>query len=129
VKGFTDRKATEQRAAELERKAERVRSGYHDPADEHSRRPLADHLRDYAVALEAKADTADHVGKTVARVSALLAGCGFVFPTDADAGKAAAWLNGLRRGRRPATARPGGCPARPSRRSRSGPPGARPRRR
>src|SRR5687767_5025423 len=54
IKGFTDKKATEQRAAELERRVERTRVGYHDPADEHARRPLASHLADYAAALEAK---------------------------------------------------------------------------
>src|SRR5688500_9690431 len=48
VKGFADLKATEQLAAEMERKASRVRSGYADPAEEHARRPLAEHLKDYA---------------------------------------------------------------------------------
>src|SRR5688572_4019515 len=48
VKGYTDLKATEQLAAEMERKASRVRSGHTDPAEEHARRPLADHLKDYA---------------------------------------------------------------------------------
>src|SRR5262245_37236305 len=52
VKGFADLKATEQLAAEMERKVSRVRSGYADPAEEHARRPLADHLKDYAAHLE-----------------------------------------------------------------------------
>ena len=97
VKGFADLKATEQLAAELERKASRVRSGFTDPAEEHIRRPLADHLKDYAAHLEAKGNTADHTALTTGRVTALLSGCGFVFPLDADAGKAAEWLNTLRR--------------------------------
>lgn len=46
--------ATEQLAAELERKASRVRAGIIVPAEEHARRPLADHLNDYAAALEAR---------------------------------------------------------------------------
>jgi hypothetical protein len=97
MKGFADLKATEQLAAETERKASRVRSGYTDPAEEHARRPLAAHLKDYAAHLEAKGNTPDHTALTTGRVTALLSGCGFVFPLDADAGKAAEWLNTLRR--------------------------------
>ena len=97
VKGFTDLKATEQLANELERKAERRQYGYADPAEEHFRRPLAEHLNDYAGQLEAKGGTSEHVRLTTGRVSALLGGCGFVFPLDADAGRAAEWLNSIRR--------------------------------
>jgi integrase len=97
IKGFADLKATEQLAAETERKASRARSGYSDPAEEHARRPLADHLKDYAAHLEAKGNTPAHTDLTIRRVTALLSGCGFVFPLDADAGKVAEWLNLLRR--------------------------------
>jgi len=97
VKGFPDLKATEQLAAEMERKASRVRSGLIDPAEEHGRRPLTEHLTDYAAALEAKGDTAEHVQKTIGRIGSLCRGAGFVFPRDADAGKASDWLNALRR--------------------------------
>ena len=100
VKGFADLKATEQLAAEMERKVSRVRSGFSDPAEEHARRPLADHLKDYAAHLEAKGGTIKHVRQTAGRVAALLSGCGFVFPSDADAGKAAEWLTTLRRDQR-----------------------------
>ena len=54
MKGFADLKATEQLAAETARKASRVRVGIIDPAEEHARRPLADHLKDYTAYLEAK---------------------------------------------------------------------------
>ena len=87
VKGFADLKATEQLAADTERKASRVRAGFTDPAEEHARRPLADHLKDYAAALEAKGNTAEHCQLTTGRIAALLSGCGFVFPLDADAGQ------------------------------------------
>ena len=97
MKGFTDLKATEQLAAETEGKASRVRSGFSDPAEEHIRRPLADHLKDYSGHLEAKGDERRHIRDTLARCSALFAGCGFVLPPDVDAGKAAEWLNTLRR--------------------------------
>ena len=94
-------KATEQLASEMELKASRVRSGFIDPAEEHGLRPLAEHLRDYATALEAKGDTSEHVRKTVALVSALFNGAGFVFPREMDAAKAAEWLNAIRRDGRP----------------------------
>lgn len=103
VKGFADLKATEQLAAELERKAARTRVGIIDPTDEHLRRPLAEHLTDYAGHLEAKACTPAHVRLALGRVSALFSGCRFVFPLDADAGKAAEWLAALRRNASPVT--------------------------
>lgn len=96
-KGFTDLKATEQLASETERKVSRMRAGVIDPAEEHARRPLAEHLSDYAAYVEAKGCTADHVRLTNGRISTLLSGCGFVFPLDADAGKVAEWLNARRR--------------------------------
>ena len=97
MKGFADLKATEQLAAEMERKASRVRSGFTDPTEEHARRPLAEHLKDYAAHLEAKGDNPKHVRDTVARCESLFAGCEFVFPLDADSGKAAEWLSARRR--------------------------------
>ena len=101
VKGFADLKATEQLAAETERKASRVRSGFTDPAEEHARRPLVDHLKDYAAALEAKGGTIAHVHQTAGRISALLSGCGFAFLQDVDTAKASDWLNALRRNSNP----------------------------
>ncbi len=92
VKGFADFKATEQLGNELQRKADRLKSGITDPAEEHIRRPLADHLRDYGATLESKGGTTEHVQKTLSRISALLNGCGFVYLRDVDAGKTAEWL-------------------------------------
>src|SRR5215831_14574808 len=40
VPGYVDRRATEQLAAELERKAERRQAGLTDPFDDHRKRPL-----------------------------------------------------------------------------------------
>jgi integrase/recombinase XerC len=97
VKGFADLKATEQLAAEAERKASRVRAGIIDPAEEHTRRPLAEHLKDYAAALEAKGNVDAHNRATVAKISAVLSGCGFAFAADVDPGKVSAWLADLRR--------------------------------
>ncbi len=96
-RGFADLRATEQLAAETERRVSRLRAGLTDPAEEHARRPLTEHLNDYGRSLEAKGVTAKHNRETLARISALLAGCGFVFSTDLDAGRVSAWLGDLRR--------------------------------
>ncbi len=103
IKGFGDLKATEQLAAEMERKASRVRSGFTDPAEEHARRPLAEHLKDYAGHLEAKGNVAVHNRATVSKISAMLSGCGFAFLSDVDPGKVSTWLAELRRPGRMAT--------------------------
>src|SRR5438445_5464215 len=47
VRGYADKKATETRAAELERRALRVDAGLVDPAEEHAKRPLAEHAEDF----------------------------------------------------------------------------------
>lgn len=106
-KGFADLKATEQLAAETERKVSRVRAGFTDPAEEHARRPLADHLTDYAASLTAKGNTDRHTRAVVSCCRALFAGCGFVFIPDIDAGKAGAWLHSLRRNAAPVAVPPG----------------------
>jgi integrase len=96
-KGFADLKATEQLAAETERKSSRVRAGLTDPAEGNARRPLAEHLKDFGAYLESKANTPDHIALSAGRVSALLRGCEFAFPEDVDVVRATEWLNALRR--------------------------------
>lgn len=100
-KGFADLKATETLAADTERNAARVRAGYTDPLEEQVRRPLAEHLADYAAHLEAKGNTSEHIRRVVGRCRALFEGAGFAFPLEADAGRAAEWLNVLRRDGQP----------------------------
>jgi integrase/recombinase XerC len=101
VKGATDLKATEELAREMERRADRVRVGIIDPAEGHARRPLAEHLKDYAAVLTAKGSGGKHVRDTLARCTALFQGAGIVFWKDVDPGKAADWLNARRRDDRP----------------------------
>jgi hypothetical protein len=47
VAGFTDKQATQQRALELQRKADRRRAGLIDRCDEQEARPLAEHVQDW----------------------------------------------------------------------------------
>ena len=64
VKGHTDREATKQLAARLERDAARRQEGMIDPCVESHRKPLAEHLDDYRRCLLAKGDTEKHAGQT-----------------------------------------------------------------
>ena len=47
VKGFRDKRATETKAAELERREQRLATGLVDPTDAHAKRPLAEHAEDF----------------------------------------------------------------------------------
>ena len=107
IKGSTDKAITEQMIADWQRRIERRKLGYTDLAEEHARRPLVEHLKDYAAHLEAKGDTPGHVAQTVSRIRAVFDGCGFVIPRNLDAGKVATWLTALRRGGAAVTIPPG----------------------
>jgi excisionase family DNA binding protein len=88
--------AAEQMLGQLVRKAELGKAGITDPYEAHRKRPLADHLADFAAALRAKGDTAKHVQLTLSRLRAALDGMEAVFLADLDAGKAGEWLTTLR---------------------------------
>jgi integrase len=95
----TDKVAAEQMLAALVRKAELKHAGVADPFEEHSRRPLLEHLEDYRRFLLAKGDTEEHADTTHSHVRAVLDGCGFVFIADLDAGKVSGFLRQLRQDR------------------------------
>ena len=71
VAGYTDRKATEQYASELERDAERVRSGYKPKEHKQLSRPLVEHIKDFEKSLLAKGRTSKHAKQTALRVEKL----------------------------------------------------------
>jgi hypothetical protein len=98
-KGYRDRKATENEAAELERRAIRIHAGLIDPMDVHAKTPLREHLADYIRDLNAKGRCDEHVNKTEARIKTIIDGCGFVFARDLNAEKVAALLHELRQDR------------------------------
>jgi hypothetical protein len=64
VKGYADKKATENKAAELERRGIRIDAGLVDPADIYAKKPLVEHLADFVRYLAAKGNTGKHVGLT-----------------------------------------------------------------
>lgn len=98
VPGYTDKDATLQFAAELERKAERRQSGLSDPFDDHRVRKLSDHLADFRRHLQAKADSEKHVEQTCNRIDRLLHGCGFARWSDISPSLLTGWLADRRTG-------------------------------
>ncbi|MEK6675882.1 MAG: tyrosine-type recombinase/integrase [Planctomycetota bacterium] len=72
VKGFTDRKATEQRAAELERTSERTAVGLIDRFAEECRRPLLEQVEEWKAALMAKGSTRTYAELSAQRVKSVL---------------------------------------------------------
>jgi excisionase family DNA binding protein len=101
VAGFTDKEATQQLAAELERRAARQQVGLVDPYEVHRRRPLAEHLIDFQTALRAKGNSPDYVELVVSRLRALADGCGWRTLDGLSASQAEEWLD---RQRAPGTA-------------------------
>ena len=96
VAGFTDRRATEQRAAELERETDRRRVGLIDRYAEHRKRPLTAHVDDWHKALCDKGNTRKHADLLAGRLRKVLAGCRFTFWPDLSASKVQSWLSELR---------------------------------
>lgn len=76
--------------------AELARHGLADPFKEHRKRPLADHLTDYATALKGKGDSLGHVNLTVSRIGSMLNGVGAVLLADLHANRAADYLTSRR---------------------------------
>ena len=97
VPGFTDRKATEQLGADLERRAARQQVGFIDRFAEHRKRPLAEHVGEWRAALTAKGNTAKHADLSASRVRRVLGGCNVTYWSDLSADKAQAYLAALRR--------------------------------
>jgi len=96
VKGYRDRKATETKAAELERRGLREAAGLVDPAEEHAKRPLAEHAEDFRRYLDAKGNTADYVHKMRFRLTAVLDGCRFIKIGDVQSSAVVEYLGALR---------------------------------
>ena len=75
VAGFTDKAATIQKAAELEREAERRASGLIDRFAEHRKRPLSEHLGDWHKGLIDKGTTSKHADLVKMRADRVFGGC------------------------------------------------------
>jgi integrase len=93
----SDKANAKQTLARLLDKSTMSKLGLSDPFAEHKATLLVDHLSDYASHLRSKGNTPEHVNQSISRVAALFNGCGFKRLEDTDAGRAAEWLDQLRR--------------------------------
>jgi integrase len=98
VKGFKDKAATAQLAAELERKAELARTGIIDRYAEDRKKPLKQHLEDFHQSLLAKGGTVAHAKQTKNRAEQIINRCKFAIWTDISASKVERCLAALRNG-------------------------------
>ncbi|MFC1635672.1 tyrosine-type recombinase/integrase [Planctomycetota bacterium] len=96
VKGFKDKAATIQLAAELERNAELARRGIIDRYAEDRKKPLRQHLEDFHHSLLAKGNTVAHAKQTSTRAGEIISLCKFVMWTDISASKVQRCLADLR---------------------------------
>lgn len=92
VKGFTDKEATRQRAAELSRKAAREAIGIIDRFADHRQRLLVDHLKDFERFLAAKGNTPKHIESTGHMVRVLIKECRFHRTGDLSGARLQEWL-------------------------------------
>src|SRR5579859_7445420 len=93
----TDKGAAKQMLAKLVTDAKMAQLGMVDAFEEHRRRPLAEHLKDFHRYLEAEGNTPKHARQTCRRVQAVLAGCGVAFMPDLSASAVVEWLAGERK--------------------------------
>ena len=96
VKGYPDKKATETKAAELERRGIRLAAGLVDPTEEHAKKPLAEHAEDFRRCLTAKGNTSAYVQLVLFRLTAVLDGCRFVKIADVQPSAVLVFLSELR---------------------------------
>jgi len=96
VKGYRDLAATRQKAAELERQAERCDAGLADQFAEHKKRPLSEHLADFGRSL-AVGNSESHVRITLSRIKRVFDGCGFCFWGDIQGNKTIGFLDHLKK--------------------------------
>jgi len=79
-KGYTDKDATLTLAIKLERQAARAKEGLVDPFEEHHRKPIGHHLKDFRTSLEAKEFAPKHIGQVVGKATNMLATDTFTVP-------------------------------------------------
>jgi integrase len=77
VKGYKDKAATKQLAAELERRLARGEQGLVDPFRLHKARPLLEHFCDWVADLRASGRAEKYVRNANWRMKLLIAGCGW----------------------------------------------------
>ncbi len=96
VAGHSDKKATEQLAARLDREVAQKREGIIDRYAEHRKKPLSRHLDDYEEHLRNTDCSKRHIETVVPRVRKVLAGCRMVYWSDVSPSAVQAFVALLR---------------------------------
>jgi excisionase family DNA binding protein len=91
-----NRTAAQQMLNALVRKAELGKVGIVDPFEEHSRRPLREHLADFEASLKADSVSAKQVRQVVTRARRVIDGCKFAFIAELSASCVQQFLADLR---------------------------------
>ncbi len=98
IKGYKDKTATQQLAAQLEKEAELARAGVIDRYKEHRKKPLSEHLEDYQRSLLAKGNTTRYAQQTIRRIRTVFNNCGFTFWSDIQPSRVQQGISDLRKG-------------------------------
>jgi len=93
---YTDKTASEQGAAQLQKEIESADAGVVDRYKEHRNKPLREHLEDFREFLLAKGDTEKQANLVAYRVRAIITGCSFTVWNDMQPSKVQRYLADLR---------------------------------
>ena len=98
--GFTDKRATQRLANDLEKNAQRIREGLIDPAEErlkeHRARSISDHLEEFEQSRRTKKRTDKHIKSTINRIESAIDALGWERIGDIDAGQLELYLGEVR---------------------------------
>ncbi|HET6917817.1 MAG TPA: tyrosine-type recombinase/integrase [Acidimicrobiales bacterium] len=97
----TDWESAQKHLADLIVKVDRRRAGLGSAFDDFALVPLAEHLAEFRRHLEARANTAEYIDLTVARLRTAFDGCSFRLLRDLNDGRVAHWLHEARTYARP----------------------------
>ncbi len=92
----SDKTAAQTMLNEMVTREERKAAGLIDQFDDHARRPLAEHVKDYRRHLESKENAVSHVKLTTSYINKVIDGCGFKLIRDFSSSRVATWLTELR---------------------------------
>jgi integrase len=100
VVGLLDKRESLRLGARLEDDADKRRRGLSDDRAEsmavQAKRPIGEHLTEYAAHLSSKGNTARHNKETLAMLRRMVAACHWTAPADVDATRAVGFLNAIR---------------------------------
>jgi integrase/recombinase XerD len=94
----TDKSAAQAMLNELVIKAERRAAGKIDPFEDHAKRPLKEHVDDFADHQRSKGNTKQHVGEIATKVRKIVTGCKWTFTRDITASASQRHLAEMRDG-------------------------------